>query len=111
LQLNPQALALQVAVALAGGAHGAHDVPQLLVLLSAWQVPAQSWLPLRQAPWQLWAVAIQAPAHSFMVLGQVPPQILPSHVAVPPVGTGQGEQEEPQVATSALLAHVVPQVW
>ena len=42
VQVNPHDVPLQVAVALAGGTHGAHDVvPQLLTLLFDEQVPLQ----------------------------------------------------------------------
>jgi hypothetical protein len=48
---------------------------------------------------------MQAPAHSFWPVGQLPPQAVPSQVAVPPAGTGQGTQAEPQLATSLLATH------
>jgi hypothetical protein len=55
--------------------------------------------------------AMQAPAHSFIPDGQVPPHVVPSQVAVPPVGTEQAVQLEPQELTEVLLAHELPQAW
>jgi len=54
---------------------------------------------------------MHAPAHSTWPPGHVPPQVPPVHVAVPPSGVGQGSQEVPQVATSALSAQSSPQAW
>ncbi len=51
------------------------------------------------------------PAHSFMSDGQTPPQVIPSQVAVPPVGTGQAMQLEPHELTAVLLTHELPQAW
>jgi hypothetical protein len=45
----------------------------------------------------------------FVPVGQVPPQLTPSHVAAPPVGTGQGLQLCAQCATSVFETHWPPQ--
>lgn len=42
---------------------------------------------------------------------QVKPQLVPLHVEVPLVGGTQGEQLEPQVATSVFTAQAAPQRW
>jgi hypothetical protein len=42
LQVNPQAVPLQVATALAGGVQGVQDPPQELTLLLDTQAPAQT---------------------------------------------------------------------
>ena len=52
---------------------------------------------------------MHVPAQSTCPAGQVPPQVLPLQVGVPPAGAGQGSQDEPQVATSALFAQSAPQ--
>jgi hypothetical protein len=54
---------------------------------------------------------MHVPAHKSWPAGQVPPQVLPSQVAVPPSGVGQGSQDVPHVATSALSAQSAPQAW
>lgn len=43
LQVKPQLVPLHVALAFAGTVHGAHDDPQLAVLVDARQVPVQAW--------------------------------------------------------------------
>lgn len=105
-QVNPQAVPSQVGVPFAGIGHAVHDVPQVLGLAFGWQMPEQSWLPGLQVPEHDAPLSMHSPAHSFLPLGQVPPQLVPSQVAVPPVGTGQGTHADPQVATSPLFTHV-----
>jgi len=105
-QVNPQAVPSQVGVPFAGIGHAVHNVPQVLGLAFGWQIPEQSWLPGLQVPEHAAAASMQSPAHSFWPLGQVPLQLVPSQVAVPPVGTGQGTQAMPQVATSPLSTHL-----
>lgn len=39
------------------------------------------------------------------------PQLVPSHVAVPLAGTGQGEQSAPQLWTLLAAAQLLPQAW
>ena len=48
---------------------------------------------------------MHCPAHSLKPVGHDPPQLVPSHVADPPIGTGQATQAIPQLATSVLLTH------
>ncbi len=48
---------------------------------------------------------MHCPAHSLKSVGHDPPQLVPSHVADPPIGTGQATQAMPQLATSVLLTH------
>ena len=98
----------QVAVALAGGWHGMQEVPQFAVSLSETQFPAQSWVPAGQRPSQALVSSMQAPLQSFILAGQTAPHLVPSQVAEPPVGTGQGEQPVPQVIGSLLLAQTFP---
>lgn len=112
LQVNPQLVPSHVAVPFIGVEHGVHDeAPHEFGLEFGWQVPLQSWLPLGQTPEHDAVDAMQTPAHSFIPDGQVPPHVMPSHVAVPPVGTGQAAQLEPHEATEVLLAQDDPQTW
>jgi hypothetical protein len=105
-QVKPQVVPSQVGVPFAGIGHAVHNAPQVLGLALGWQIPEQSWLPALQVPAHAVAASIQSPAHSFLPLGQVPLQLVPSQVAVPPVGTGQDTQAVPQVATSLLFTHL-----
>ena len=50
---------------------------------------------------------MQVPAHNIWPAGHVPPHVPPLHAAIPPSGVGQGSQDVPQVATSALDTHSV----
>jgi hypothetical protein len=109
VQLKPHDVPLQVGLALLGGEHAVHDVvPQLLVLLFDWQVPEQSCAPAAQTPMHEALFAMQAPAHSFIPDGQVPPHVVPSQVAVPPVGTGHAVHDVPQPAVLVLATHALP---
>ena len=92
-----------------GVEHSVHKVPHELGLISGWQTPMQSWLPPGQMPMHEALLAMQAPAHSFIPGGQSPPHVVPSQVAVPPVGTGHAVQLEPQEPSEVLLAHAEPQ--
>jgi hypothetical protein len=53
-------------------------------------------------------LAMQAPAHSFIPDGQAPPHVVPSQVAVPPVGIGHAAQEVPQPAVLVLATQALP---
>ena len=109
LQVNPHAVPSHVAVPFIGVEHAMHDVPHELGLVSGWQVPLQSWLPLGQTPEHDALEAMHVPAHSFMPDEQVPPHVVPSQVAVPPVGTEHAAQLEPQELTAVLLTQAPPQ--
>jgi hypothetical protein len=110
-QVNPHDVPSHVAVPLAGAVHGVHDVPQLFGLALGWQLPEQSWLPATHTPEQEAVLAMQAPAHSFIPVGQAPPHVVPSQVAVPPVGIGQATHAMPQFATSVFFTQVPVQSW
>jgi hypothetical protein len=92
----------------AGGWQGEQDVPQFAVSLSETQLPPQSCVPVGQAPSQALPSSMQAPLHSFIFAGQTAPHIVPSQVADPPVGMGQGEHPVPHVSGSLLLAQLLP---
>jgi hypothetical protein len=108
--VNPHAVPSQVAVPCAGIGHAVQDVPHVFGLAFGWHVPEQSWLAAAQTPEHEAPVAMQTPAHSFMPVGQVPPHIVPSQVAIPPVGTGQGTQAVPQLPTSSFLTQTPTQL-
>jgi hypothetical protein len=103
--VNPHVVPSQVAVPCAGAAQAVQDVPQLLGLAFGWHVPEQSWVPVLQTAEHEAACAMHWPAHSLKPVGHEPPQLVPSHVAEPPIGTGQATQAMPQLATSVLLTH------
>jgi hypothetical protein len=103
--VNPQVVPSQVAVPCAGTVQAVHDVPQLLGLALGWHVPEQSWVPVLQTPEHEAAWAMHWPAHSLKPVGHEPPQLVPSQVADPPIGTGQATQAMPQLATSVLITH------
>ena len=103
--MKPQVVPSQVPVPCAGTAQVVQDVPQLLGLALGWHVPEQSWVPALQTPEHEAVWAMHWPAHSLNPVGHEPPQLVPSHVADPPVGTGQATQAMPQLATSVLITH------
>jgi hypothetical protein len=103
--VNPHVVPSQVAVPCAGAAQVVQEIPQLLGLALGWHVPEQSWVPLLQTPEHEAAWAMHWPAHSLKPVGHEPPQLVPSHIADPPIGTGQATQAMPQLATSVLLTH------
>jgi hypothetical protein len=112
LQVNPHAVPSQVALPFIGVEHGVQDAaPHAFGLVFGWQVPEQSWLPLGHTPEHAAVEAMHAPAHSFIPGGQVPPQLVPSQVALPPVGTGHAVQLEPQELTAVSATHALPQAW
>jgi hypothetical protein len=113
LQVKSHFVPSQVGAPPAGAVHAVHEVvPHDAVLLFWLQTPPQSWLPAGQVPAQDMALSMQAPAHSFLPAGQVPLQVpFARQVGVPPFTAGQAMQDEPHVATSALLAQVVPHRW
>jgi hypothetical protein len=74
-----------------------------------WHVPLQSWLPPGQSPPHDIAWGTQAAPHSLVPVGQVAPQLTPSQVAAPLVGTKQGLQLCAQCATSVFETHWPPQ--
>jgi hypothetical protein len=105
-----QAPLTHVALPPEGAAQGMQDeVPQLLTSVSETQLLLQLCLPGTHWPSQGWVSGMQAPRQALVPLGQDAPQLVPSHVAEPPVGTGQAVQETPQVATCMLLTQASPQ--
>ena len=103
LHLKSQEVPSQVAVAFAGGAQGVQRLPQLATSVLETQFPLQSCLPLAHMALQGWAVAMQTPAQSLVSEGHCVPHLIPSQVALPPVGAGQGEaQAVPQFMRDLL---------
>jgi hypothetical protein len=101
----------QVAWPLAGAWQGMQDVPQFAVSLFDTQLPAQLCVSVGQVPSQALPSSMHVPLQSFILAGQVAPHLVPSQVALPPAGIGQGVQPIPQVSGSVLLAQVLPQAW
>jgi hypothetical protein len=84
LQVKPQLVPSQVAVAFAGGEHATHDVvPQLAIDVLLTHAPPQSWKPTLH--WM--------------------PQFVPSHVAVPFAGTAQLVHDGPHALVDVLMTH------
>ena len=108
-QVKPHAVPSQVAVPCIGIVHAVHDVPQVLGLAFGWQMPEQSCVPEPQTPAHEAVASMHAPAHSFIPDGQVPPHVVPSQVAVPPVGTGQAVHNVPHPAVLVLAMQAPPQ--
>jgi hypothetical protein len=101
------------AVALVGAVQAVHEAPHELTLVFERHRPLQACVPAGQStPLQAWVLATQAPAQRRVFAGQAAPQLVPSHVAVPPVGAVHAVHEEaPQVAGEVLLTHAAPQRW
>jgi hypothetical protein len=51
---------------------------------------------------------MQAPAHSFIPDGQAPPHMVPSQVAVPPVGIGQALHDVPHPDVLVFAMQALP---
>jgi hypothetical protein len=96
---------------LAGGWHGMHEVPQFAVSLLETQLPLQLWVPAGQLPSQALPCSMQDPLQILVLGGQLVPHFVPSQVALPPAGMGQGVQPVPQVRGSVLRAQVLPHAW
>src|SRR3954465_4443157 len=98
---------MQVAVPPWGARQALQAVPQKFALLSSAQMPLQLWLPLGQVPVQAWVSGIQALRQSFLPLEQAAPHWVPSQVARPSIGAGQGSsQDMPQVIDDLLSTQV-----
>jgi hypothetical protein len=101
-----------VAIAPAGATQGAQeDGPQELTLVFSAQTPLQSCVRSGQEPVQGAASSMHSPRHSFLPAGQVPPHLVPSQIAVPPLISGHGWQETPQLPISLSPRQVLPQRW
>jgi hypothetical protein len=109
-QLTPQAPFTQVAAPIAGVGQGRQDLPHELTAISDTQLLAQLCVPAGQTPAQASASPMHVPTHSFFPAGQAAPQAVPSQVALPPMGAGQGVQETPQLAGDLLSAQTPLQV-
>jgi hypothetical protein len=85
-----------------------HRIPHEFVLVLSTQMLLQLCVAAGQAP-QAWLEGMQAPLQRLCPMGHVPPQVVPSHVALPPVMLGHAKQDDaPQEPTSVLLTHFVP---
>ena len=105
LHSMPQVVPSQVAFPFEGTAHGEQDVPHELTLSFEAHAPPQSCVVAGHWFMHAFSVGMQVPAQGFWPLGQLTPHLVPSHVASPPLGGWQAEQELPQVFGSRLLTH------
>jgi hypothetical protein len=108
-QVKTQALFSHLTLAFSRAPQG-EQLSQKLTSLFGTQLPLQSFWPLGQTPLQAWPLGMQAPAHSLEPLGHSAPHLPSVQVALPPVGTGQGEQDAPQlvglVSSKQLSSHL-----
>jgi hypothetical protein len=108
--VNAQLVPSQLDLPFAGALQGVHEeVPQLAASVFETQLPLQLWVPDGQLPSHALPAAMQVPLHSVVPVGHSAPHLEPSQVALPPLGTGQGEQPVPQVMGSVSPAQVEPQ--
>jgi hypothetical protein len=112
-QVKPQTPFSQVALALAGTVHGVHEVPHEFTSVSGAQVPLHRWRPAGHMPAQGMPGGRQAllVGHSDVPVGQVPPHVVPSQLAVPPVGAMHAVHDVPQFAGSMFDTQASPQRW
>jgi hypothetical protein len=110
-QLNAQLAPSHVAAPLSGAGQGAHRVPHDITLASVRHCPPQSCVPDGHCPMQTWSAGMHAFAQSRWPVGHAAPHVVPSHVAVPPVGAGQGSQDAPQCSMAAPSTHTPPHAW
>jgi hypothetical protein len=94
---------------LGGVSQGVQAFPQLAVSLSETQLSWQLCVPAGQLPSQALAISMHAPLQSLLPVGHSLPHFEPSHVALPPLGIGHGEQPAPHVIGSVSLAQMGPQ--
>jgi hypothetical protein len=76
---------------------GMQPDPQKLTSFWETQVPLQSLRPAGQPP-QTRLLGMHSPAQTLVPSGHSALHFVPSHVALPPVGTGHATQEDPQLS-------------
>ena len=103
----PQLVPLQLAAPCEGGSAQAEQrEPQVATSLLGAQMPLQLCVLFGHVLLHARLLAMQAPLQSCIVEGQVVPHDNPSHVAEPPVGTGQAEHDEgPQLESRLFETH------
>jgi hypothetical protein len=85
LQVKPHEVPLQVALAFAGGVQAEQELgPHVDGLVFCAHCPLQRCSPESQL--QAFPLGMQLPVHSFIPVGQLGWQVVPSQVALPPVG-------------------------
>ena len=94
---------MHVAVPFVGTGHAVHElVPQLLTLVFETHVPEHRCCPAGHIATHIMPLGMKPALH-------VIPQLVPSHVAVPFVGTGHAVHEVvPQPITLVLSTHAAP---
>lgn len=85
--------------------------PHELTLVFERQRPLQSCVPTGHTPMQDCPSGMQAFAHTFLPSGHFGPQVVPLHVASPPVGAAHAVHEVPQLAGEVFEAHMPLQAW
>jgi hypothetical protein len=91
-----------------GAGQAVQRVPHEPVLVFDRQRPLQLWVAPEHMPLQAAPESMQTPLQSCLP-GHEAPHARPSHVAMPPCGTGHAEHDVgPQFAVSLLLTHLPP---
>jgi hypothetical protein len=72
-------------------------------------MPLQLRCPGRHSSLQARLLGMQAPSQGIVPCGHSDPHLIPSQVALPPAGTGQGLHETPQLVIFRSLRHASPQ--
>jgi len=111
LHVKPHAPLAQVAVAFVTAGQAAQLPPQEFTLVFERQRPLQSCVPMGQTPMQAAPFAMQTLAQTFSPIGHFAPQVVPSHVAAPPCGAEQAEQEVPHDAGELSSEQPPLQAW
>jgi hypothetical protein len=111
LHVKPQAPLAQVAVAFVTAGQAAQLTPQEFTLVFDRQRPLQSCVSMGHMPIQAVPFAMQTLAQSFSPVGQLALQVVPLHVAVPPCGAEQAEQELPHDAGELSSEQPPLQAW
>jgi hypothetical protein len=107
-----QAVPSQLTVPLAGVWQAVHALgPHELLLLFEAHRPLQLCVPPAQMMLHSVLSSMHVPEHSFWPGGHRPPQVVPSHVASPPVGATHGVHDVPHVVGNLSSAQTLPQRW
>jgi hypothetical protein len=97
-------------LALSRELHGEQELQKFTSLIGT-QMPSQSFWPLGHMPLQAMLLGMQAPAHSLVPPGHSEPHLPLVQVALPPSGTGQGEQDSPQLVGLVLSTQRSSHLW
>jgi hypothetical protein len=92
----------QLVTPLADVGQGVHEVPQAATLMASTHSPLHGFLPAGQLPSHTASRSTHRSRQTFLPSGHITPHLMPSQVAAPPIGLGQGSQADPQLADEVL---------